>query len=75
MPKDPGSFRKDWLRPFFFYGNNWLSLLGGAVTTASAMVLLGFWVVSVLGRGGSSNPYLGIIFDLILPGIFVLGRS
>jgi hypothetical protein len=73
MPKDPGSFRKDWLRPFFFYGNNWLSLLGGAITTASAMVLIGFWVVSVLGRGGSSNPYLGIIFDLILPAIFVLG--
>jgi hypothetical protein len=72
MP-DAGSFRENWLRPFFFYGNNWLSLLGGAITTASAMVLVGFWAVSVLGRGGSSNPYLGILFDLLLPGVFVLG--
>jgi hypothetical protein len=72
MPK-AGSFREDWLRPFFFYGNNWLSLLGGAITTASAMVLIGFWIVSVLGHSGSSNPYLGILFDLLLPGIFVAG--
>jgi hypothetical protein len=70
---DEGSFRKEWLRPFFFYGNNWISLLGGAITTASAMVLLGFWIVSVFGHGGSSNPYLGIIFELILPGVFVAG--
>jgi len=67
------SFRENWVRPFFFYGNNWLSLLGGAITTASAMVLVGFWVVGVFGHGGSSNPYLGILFDLLLPGVFVLG--
>jgi len=70
-----GSFREDWLRPFFFYGNNWLSLLGGAVTTASAMVLVGFWFISVLGHGGSANPYLGILFELLLPGIFVAGLA
>jgi nitrate/TMAO reductase-like tetraheme cytochrome c subunit len=70
---DAGAFRKEWLRAFFFYGNNWLSLFGGAITTAAAMVLIGFWVVSVLGRGGSSNPYLGIIFELILPAVFVGG--
>jgi len=67
------SFRKEWIRPFFFYGNNWLSLFGGAVTTAAAMVLIGFWVVGFFGHGASSNPYLGIIFDLILPAIFVVG--
>jgi nitrate/TMAO reductase-like tetraheme cytochrome c subunit len=72
MP-DRNSIREKWLRPFFFYGNNWLSLLGGAITTASALVLIGFWVVAFLGHGASSNPYLGIIFDLILPGIFVAG--
>jgi predicted CXXCH cytochrome family protein len=72
MP-NAGSFRENWLRPFFFYGNNWLSLFGGAITTASAMVLVGFWVVGVLGHSGSSNPYLGILFDLLLPGVFVLG--
>ncbi len=72
MP-NASSFREDWLRPFFFYGNNWLSLLGGAMTTASAMVLIGFWVVDILGRGGSANPYLGILFDLLLPAVFVAG--
>jgi len=72
MP-NAGSFRENWLRPFFFYGNNWLSLLGGGITTASAMVLIGFWLVAVFGHGGSPNPYLGILFDLLLPGVFVLG--
>jgi nitrate/TMAO reductase-like tetraheme cytochrome c subunit len=52
---------------------NLLSLLGGALTSASALVLIGFWVVSIFGHSGSSNPYIGIIFDLFLPGLFVLG--
>jgi nitrate/TMAO reductase-like tetraheme cytochrome c subunit len=66
-------FKKDWLRPFFFYGNNRLSLIGGALTTASALILIGFWVVEYFGHSGSNNPYLGIIVDLILPALFVLG--
>ena len=61
------------LRPVLFYGNNWISLIGGALTTASALVLIGFWVVSIFGHAGSTNPYLGIIVDLCLPGLFVLG--
>ena len=61
------------LRPVLFYGNNWISLIGGALTSASAFVLVGFWVVSFFGHGGSANPYLGIIFDLFLPGLFILG--
>ncbi len=63
----------DWLRPSFFFGNNRLSLLGGALTTASALILIGFWVVNYFGHGGSSNPYLGIILDLLLPLLLVLG--
>jgi hypothetical protein len=70
---DLESFRKNWLRPFFFYGNNTLSLIGGALTSASALVLIGFWVVDIFGHGGSENPYLGVIFDLILPGVFIFG--
>jgi len=70
---ETSSFRREWLRPFFFYGNNAASLIGGALTTASAVVLVGFWVVEFFGHGGSSNPYLGILTDLILPGVFVLG--
>src|SRR5471030_584568 len=66
-------FRKDWVRPFFFYGNNRISLVGGALTSASALVLIGFWIIDVFGRSGSDNPYLGIIVDLFLPGLFILG--
>jgi nitrate/TMAO reductase-like tetraheme cytochrome c subunit len=66
-------FREGWLRPALFFGNNPLSLVGGAITTASAMTLIGFWIVDIFGHGGSSNPYVGIIFDLCLPALFVLG--
>ena len=43
------------LRPILFFGNNWISLIGGALTTASAFVLIGFWVVSIFGHGGSNQ--------------------
>jgi len=67
------TLKREWIRPVLFYGNNPTSLLGGAITTAAAMVLVGYWVVSVLGHGGSSNPYIGIIFELILPAVFIGG--
>lgn len=67
--------KENWLQPFFFFGNNPVSLIGGALTTASAFVLIGFWVVSIFGHAGSANPYLGIILDLFLPGVFVLGLA
>src|SRR5580658_8588089 len=70
---DLDSFKREWVRPFFFYGNNRLSLIGGALTSASALILIGFWVVDLLGHSGPNNPYVGIIFDLVLPGLFLLG--
>ncbi len=68
-----GNFRENWLRPLLFLGNNPTSLIGGALTTASAMTLIGFWVVEIFGRSGPASPYIGIIVDLCLPGLFVLG--
>jgi len=35
-------FKTEWLRPSLFYGNNPLSLIGGALTSASALTLIGF---------------------------------
>src|SRR5271154_3103672 len=61
------------LRPLVFLAHNPISLTGIGLTTASALTLIGFWVVAVIGHGGSANPYVGIIFDLCLPALFVLG--
>ena len=61
------------LRPLVFLAHNPISLIGVGLTTASALTLIGFWVIGVVGHGGSANPYVGIIFDLCLPALFLLG--
>ena len=67
-------FRENWVRPALFFGNNPISLVGGALTSGSAVIMLGYWVTELLGKP-SSNPYLGIIFFLILPFIFIAGSG
>ncbi len=67
-------FRENWVRPALFFGNNPVSLAGGAITTASGITMVGSWVVELIGHP-SENPYLGIIFSLILPALFVLGLA
>lgn len=61
------------VKSLLFYGNNRISLIGGAITTASALVMFTYWVISLVGSSGASNPYLGIIFDFLLPALFVFG--
>jgi len=65
-------FREHWVRPALFFGNNPVSLAGGAMTTASGITMIGSWIVEMVGHP-IENPYLGIIFSLILPALFVLG--
>ncbi len=65
-------FREHWVRPALFFGNNPISLAGGAITTASGVTIIGYWVVTLIGRP-LPNPYLGIIFFLILPALFIAG--
>jgi hypothetical protein len=60
------------VRPALYFGNNPISLAGGAITTASGVNMIGYWLVELFGRP-NDNPYLGIIFFLILPALFVLG--
>ena len=67
-------FRENWLRPALFFGNNPLSLAGGAVTTASGVTMIVYWMVELFGRP-FENPYLGIIFLLLLPGLFIAGLA
>jgi nitrate/TMAO reductase-like tetraheme cytochrome c subunit len=65
-------FRENWVRPALFFGNNPISLAGGAITTASGVTMIGYWLVEIFGRP-NDNPYLGIIFFLLLPAVFILG--
>jgi nitrate/TMAO reductase-like tetraheme cytochrome c subunit len=65
-------FRENWVRPALFFGNNPISLAGGAVTSASGVTMIAYWLVEIFGRP-NDNPYLGIIFFLLLPGLFILG--
>jgi nitrate/TMAO reductase-like tetraheme cytochrome c subunit len=64
--------RENWIRPALFFGNNPISLAGGAVTTASAITTVAFWFAETFGRF-TVNPYLGLIFFFVLPILFVLG--
>jgi hypothetical protein len=50
-----------------------LAMIGVRLTTLSALILIGFSVIDVFGHGGSANPYVGIIGDLCLAALFVLG--
>ena len=60
------------LRPVFFLGHNRITLTGAVLTTSAGITLISFWIFEIV-RGGPVHPYTGIIFFLILPGIFVLG--
>ena len=66
------NFREHWVRPGLFFGNNPISLAGGAITSASAVTMLGYWFVEIFGHA-ADNPYLGIIFVFLLPALFVFG--
>jgi nitrate/TMAO reductase-like tetraheme cytochrome c subunit len=65
-------FREGWVRPALFFGNNPISLAGGAITTAAGVTMIGYWLVEIFGRP-NDNPYLGIIFFLLLPALFIGG--
>ncbi len=67
-------FRENWVRPALFFGNNPISLAGGAITTASGVTMISYWLAQLSGHL-SDNPYLGIIFFLILPVLFLLGLA
>ena len=60
------------MRPALFFGNNPISLAGGAITSASGVTMISYWLVELFGRA-NDNPYLGIIFFLLLPGLFIAG--
>ncbi|MGE5244084.1 MAG: NapC/NirT family cytochrome c [Betaproteobacteria bacterium] len=56
-------------RPYVF--RNPLALLGAILATVTAVLFLTVFLADLFGL--HTNPYLGILFFLILPAIFVLG--
>jgi len=63
-----------WMRPAVFLGHNGVTLAGAVLTTSSAIILIGFWIVDLF-QGRRIPPYAGIILFLVLPGIFVAGLA
>ena len=55
----------------FRHTRNPLTLFGGWLTTVSALLFLAVFFADLFGL--HTNPYIGIIFFLILPGVFVFG--
>lgn len=52
--------------------NNWLTLSGVVLTTASGVSLLWFWFME-LTSPRAVNPYSGILLFVLLPGLFLAG--
>jgi len=71
MNKSIGSALRGWLSPVVHLSNNWISLTGVVIVTASTVLWI-FLLPTTL-QGGVSNPYFGIVLYLVLPGVFVAG--
>ena len=41
-------FRENWVRPALFFGNNPISLAGGAITSAAGVTMIGYWLVETV---------------------------
>ncbi len=60
-----------WLSPLVYLSNNWISLAGVVMVTASVVLWLFFLPTTF--AGAATHPYIGVISFLILPGLFFLG--
>jgi len=58
-------------RSHFSLLRNALTIFGAAMTTSSALLFLTFFALDIFGF--HSNPYMGLLFFLILPGFFLFG--
>jgi len=64
--------KKEWVWTVVrLFGRNWITLLGASLTTMSALLIVAFVVLGLLGI--YDTPYIGIMAFLILPGVLVLG--
>ena len=63
-----------WFRPAAYLSHNAFTMVGAVLAISSAFTVVGFWIYDFT-TGGTINPYIGLIFILILPGIFVVGLA
>jgi hypothetical protein len=63
---------RDWSQPIYFLSQNTVTLAGTVITTSTALTTIAFWFYEIL-LPGPPHPYIGILFFLIFPGIFVFG--
>jgi len=61
-------------RPAAYLSYNAFSMTGAVLAISAAFTIIGFWIYNFT-TGGTINPYIGVIFILILPGIFVVGLA
>jgi hypothetical protein len=71
IPNNPEPKGRGWLSPIVHLCNNWISLTGVVLVTSTTI----FWLflLPITLRGGTENPYLGILAFLTVPGPFFLG--
>jgi hypothetical protein len=69
---EPDGRARSFLRRVFFLGQNRISTAGAVITTATAVTMIGFWIVESL-QTHPVHPYNGIVLFLMLPFVFVLG--
>ena len=62
---------RDWLSPYVYLSNNFLSLSGVVLVTTAAILWL--FLLPRAVRGGDENPYLNILSVMILPAAFFAG--
>ena len=62
---------RDWLSPFLYFCDNWLSMIGIAVVTSSA--ILWMLLLPQTWHGEIENPYLGLLTYMLLPALFFGG--
>ncbi len=53
------------------FGTNWITLFGTSVTTVSAIAMIAFFLLGLVGLANS--PYVALMALLVLPSIFVAG--
>jgi NapC/NirT cytochrome c family, N-terminal region len=69
MPTGPNL--RSWLAPFLFFSSNVLSMAGVFLVTGSG--ILWFFLLPLLWRGETQNPYIGILLFVGLPAAFIGG--